>query len=270
MDKDEYQSFLEFQKWKKLQMENKNKSLSEKQKEKSQSVVHNKHKINESLGDYWNEDRSFHYDYDDEDNYYGENEMYDYGIEDEFEIDDRLTPTKTQYAVAKGGKVISDNDLSKQADDVLSLKIKVEVQEALFKILKDYVRKDEIDLYLSKNRPNSNFKQKDYNHHEGHCDEDDYDDYDDEDKEDKYDSYKDSLDDESAVNIREKAFTKVANKLKEKEEKNKSSELVPKEWKLASQKLDEVISVEVPIAGSDQMMGSTGIDDDSWLEDAIQ
>lgn len=268
MDKDEYQNFLEFQKWKKLQMENKNKSLSEKQKEKAQSVVHNKHKINEPLGDYWNEDRSFHYDYDDEDNYYDENEMYDYDMEDEF--DDRLTPTKTQYAVAKGGKLISDKYLSKQTDDVLSLKIKVEVQEALFKILKDYVRKDEIDLYLS-NKTKPTFKQKEYNLHEAHCDEDDCDDYDDEDEEDKYDSYKKGLDNESAANIREKAFTKVANKLKEKEEKNQSSELVPKEWKLASQKLDEVISVEVPIAGSDQMMGSSiGTDDDSWLEDAIQ
>lgn len=254
MDKDEYQNFLEFQKWKKLQMENKNKSLSEKQREKAKSA-HNKYKINESLGDYW-DGEDINYNYDD---YYDENEMYDdYGIEDdEFEINDKLAPSKTQYAVAKGGKLVSDNDLSKQTDDVLALKIKVEVQEALLKILKDYVRKDEIDLYLSKNKPtNSNFKQKDCNRHE---DEDD----------DEDDYYEEELD-ENINNAREKAFTKVANKLKEKEEKNNSSELVPKEWKLASQKLDEVISVQVPIAGSDQMMESSVTDDDSWLEDAIQ
>lgn len=253
MDKDEYQSFLEFQKWKKLQMENKSREFSEKQKTKTQSLASNKHKVDESLGNYW-DGEDINYNYDDD---YDENEMYDYGIEDdEFEIDDRVMPSKTQYAVAKGGKLISDKEVSKQADDVLALKIKVEVQEVLFKILKDYVRKDEIDLYLSKNRPNSNFKQKDYNHHE------------DDDDGDEDDYYEEELD-ENIDNAKEKAFNKVASKLKEKEEKNKYSELVPKEWKLASQKLDEVISVQVPIAGSDQMAESIGTDDDSWLGDAL-
>lgn len=253
MDKDEYQSFLEFQKWKKLQMENKSREFSEKQKSKTQSLTSNKHKVGESIGDFWDGEDSYNYD-----DYYDENEMYDYDIEDdEFEINDRLAPSKTQYAVAKGGKLVSDKDMSKQADDVLSLKIKVEVQEALFKILKDYIRKDEIDLYLAKNKPNSNFKQKDYNHHE------------DDDEEDEDDYYEEELD-ENINSAKETAFNKVANKLKEKEEKNKSSELVPKEWKLASQKLDEVISVQVPIAGSDQMAGGMDTDDDSWLGDAIQ
>ena len=216
MDKDEYQSFLEFQKWKKLQMENKSREFSEKQKTKTQSLASNKHKVDESLGNYW-DGEDINYNYDDD---YDENEMYDYGIEDdEFEIDDRVMPSKTQYAVAKGGKLISDKEVSKQADDVLALKIKVEVQEVLFKILKDYVRKDEIDLYLSKNRPNSNFKKKDYNHHE------------DDDDGDEDDYYEEELD-ENIDNAKEKAFNKVASKLKEKEEKNKYSELVPKEWKL--------------------------------------